>query len=287
MSKETTPIFIIGSGRCGTRMVFKLLSGIPDIEIHHEYLCTHIQPVSALHYMGLLNEAQVKEELKKLHASAIHYSNSRIWADCSNKLSWIVRPLSEMFPNSKFVHLVRDGRKVASSYFHKLPDEMYDDKSVEALSRWLKERESGSVPMPPPEKKYWWNIPQEGQPFFAEFPKFDQFQRACYQWAQSNRAILDSLKDLPAERKLTVKLEELSTDKETFGKFLDFFGVDYEERLFEFVKVPRNAVFPMDFKLTSTQLSQFSEIASDMMRELGYEGKPEYRVDYGDKPPEM
>ena len=92
----------------------------------------------------------------------------------------------------KFIHLVRDGRKVVSSYFHKLGDECYDDKSVAVLQAWLDDPVLN--PMPPPEKKYWWNIPKPGTPLSKVFRRYDQFQRICFHWAEVNRFILARLK---------------------------------------------------------------------------------------------
>lgn len=278
MSLETKPIFVVGSGRSGTRMVYKLLTGVPDMEIYHEYLCTHIQPVAAMYYMKLLDKGSVKEQIKGLHGAGIYYSKARYWVDCSNKLSWIIEPLFELYPNAKFVHLVRDGRKVASSYFHKLGDEMYENESLKLMLEWLNDREN--MPMPPPEKKYWWNIPQKGQPFYEEFPTFDHFQRACYQWREANRILIESLESVPEEQKLFVKLEDLTTKKDALKSLLAFFDTEYEDHFFEALQTPQNVIYPMDFKLTETQLRQFNEIAGDMMEGLGYADTEEYTVKY-------
>ena len=282
MSKETIPIFVVGSGRSGTRTIFKLLSGIPKIEIYHEYLCTHIQQVSAMYYMQLIDKDEVKQKIKKLHGSAIYYTKAKYWVDCSNKLSWIIEPLFELFPQAKFVNLVRDGRKVASSFFHKLGTEMYDDDSVRIMQDWLSHRNSAYIP--PPEKKYWWNIPQKGQLFAEDFPKFNRFQRCCYQWREANRVIIDSLKKIPKNQQLLVKLEELTTHKDVLKRFLEFFVVEYGNHFFEFLQTPQNVFFPMDFKLTDKQTKQFNQIAGDMMNRLGYANKEEYIVDYGKQP---
>ncbi|MHA1360795.1 MAG: sulfotransferase family protein [Candidatus Helarchaeota archaeon] len=278
MSSETIPIFVVGSGRSGTRMIFKLLSGIPEIEIYHEYLCTHIQQVSAMYYMQLIEKKEAKQKIMELHGAAIHYSEAKYWVDCSNKLSWIIEPLFELFQQAKFVNLIRDGRKVTSSFYNKLGAEMYDDKSVKIMQYWLSNRDS--APMPPPEKKYWWNIPQKGQPFAKEFTKFNRFQRCCYQWREANRVILESFKKIPEKQQLLVKLEELTTNRDVLKRFLDFFEIEYKEHFFEYLQIPQNVFFPMDFKLTDNQLKQFNKIAHDMMETLGYADKEEYRVKY-------
>lgn len=278
MSRQTTPIFLVGSGRNGTRMIFKLLSGLPDLEVYHEYVCTHVQPLAAEYFMGLKNKTEVKNILKELHGAAIAYSQSSHWMDCSNKLSWLIEPLLEMYPGAKFIHLTRDGRKVVGSFFNKLAPEMYDDLSVRVMRGWLADR---SLPKPPPEKKYWWNIPQQGQPFYEEFSTFNQFQRICYHWREAARIIEESFAHVPAKQQLTLKLEDLTGDKEVLKKFLKFVDVEYQENLYEFLQKPQNVLFPMDFKLNPEQSQQFKEITGDTMERLGYDMKQEtYEVKY-------
>jgi len=278
MSNQTRPVFVVGSGRSGTRTIFKMLSGVKDVEIYHEFVCTHIQKAAAMYYMRLISKDEIKKELMQLHGSSIFYSKQKVWMDCSNKLSWVIEPILELFPDAKFINLVRDGRKVASSFFHKLNAEMYDDESVRTMENWLKNR--GKLPVPPPEKKYWWNVPQEGQPFHKEFPSFSQFEKACYHWVESNRVIIGSFKNTPKDQQLTIKLEDLTSDKDVLDNMLDFIGIESQDKFFDLLKTPQNVFFPMDFKLSDEQLRQFDRIAGDMMKILGYSGKEEYRVKY-------
>jgi hypothetical protein len=150
------------------------------------------------------------------------------------------------------------------------------------MQAWLSDTEH--LPVPPPEKKYWWNIPKAGQPFADQFPVFDQFQRACYQWVEANRVILESLKNVPAKQQLFVRLEELTTSKEILINFLKFFDVEYDEHFYEYLQTPQNVIFPLDFPLTAKQNSQFNIIAADMMQKLGYPETKEYSVNYGNRP---
>jgi len=278
MSQNTTPVFILGSGRCGTRALFKLFSGIPEIEVHHEYCCTHIQPAAVEYFMGLMTRLEVREKIRELHGAAIYYSPAKSWIDCSNKLSWIIRPLYELFPDAKFVHLTRDGRKVVSSFYHKLSPEIYDDTSVQVMTEWLK---NPNPPKPPPEKKYWWNIPQPGQPFYEEFPAFNQFQRICYHWREVTRIIGESFSVLPPMKTMRVKIEDLTSSRAALKTLLDFLSIDYQEHFYEALQRPEGVFFPMDFKLTPEQLEQFKAITGDTMQRLGYDLKSElYEVKY-------
>src|SRR6185437_14868605 len=106
--------------------------------------------------------------------------------------------LAALLPDAKFVHLVRDGRKVAGSYFRKLTAECYDDRSTAILQAFADD--PAACPMPPPEKKYWWPLPRKDDPRSAEFRRYGQFERIAWHWAEINRVMLDSLAALPAAR---------------------------------------------------------------------------------------
>ncbi len=290
--KDTQPIFVVGSGRCGTRTVARLLASCPGIEAHHEYSSDHgeghttsvVQRTATLGVMGLVRAGWVRDELKIVHGTAIHWTDQPVWVDCSKDLCPLIHELTEVFPTAKFVHLVRDGRKVAGSFYRKLAGKIYPDRGVQVLQEWLADR---SLPMPPPENRYWGRIPVEGQPFFKEFPTWDRFQRCCFHWVEHNRFCLEALANVPEERKTFVWLEQvtgLSTKhgKEHLADLLEFFGIDYAERYWQMIQRPSHVVVPEDAPLTAEQRRQFDAIGRDMMVRLGYDPEaPEYEVQYG------
>ena len=259
-------------------MIHKVLSAARDIEMHHEYMVHLVQPLAIKRYMGCADAAEVNKVLRATHGAAIRYSNAAHWGDSSNKLSWLIPDLVELIPDAKFVHLVRDGRKVASSYFYKLGDECYDDRSTDILAAHMRDR--ACVPAPPPEKKYWWPLPRSGDRFEQEFQSFGQFERICWHWGEINRVILDAFAVLPAERKLFCRLEDLEGDPSEVRRLFDFLTLPYEPEHFEMFARPHNVNRPEDRLLDGTQSEKFSRIAGHMMEALGYAGEPEYVVKY-------
>jgi hypothetical protein len=272
-------VFILGSGRSGTKMAAKLFAGVPHIESHHEYVRDAYQREAALYFMGKLPRAEMAERLRGIYGAAAHYGRADYFIDASNKLSWVADVLVEAFPTARFVHLTRDGRKVASSFFHKLGGHVYSDRGVAALRAWL--ADCDTHPMPPPPEDFWWVIPQAGQPFHEDFPAFDQFQRCCYQWAESNRCIADALEAAPLERQINVKLEALSSDPAEVKRLLAFVDVPFDDSFVQVLSRPQHVYVPLDYPLTSAQAAQFAAIGGAMMRRLGYDlATPEYRVSY-------
>jgi 2-polyprenyl-3-methyl-5-hydroxy-6-metoxy-1,4-benzoquinol methylase len=278
--KTTRPIFVVGSGRSGTAALAKLLAQVPGVEMHHEYLCTHIQPVACRYAMGLADEGEVRAVLSGCHGAAIALSEAGVWGDSSNKLSWIMPVIARLWPEARFVHVVRDGRKVASSFFHKLADECYDDASVAALARWR----DGHGVMPPPEKRYWWPLPRPDHPQAEAFAGFDQFQRIAFHWAEVNRVILDATATLPTGMAETFRLEELVADEAGLRRLFAFLELPWHADHFAAFRRPHNVNRPEDRLLTDQQRRRFEAIAGVMMQRLGYAGREEYAVDYRPAP---
>lgn len=276
--KDTSPVFILGSGRSGTLQMVKMLEKIDGTDAHHEYLFENILKSAVLYRMGKINKEEVKDLLKKTHLPAIHYSKNKVWVDSSNALPWIIEPLYEVFPNAKFIHLVRDGRKVVSSFFNKFTEEMYADDCVDILQKWLKD--PATFVEPSPEKKYWRPVPMVGENYHVEFTGFNRFERLCYYWQDCNLEIARALGIIPEAQKLTIHLEEVVSNQQSLTRFLRIFGIEYDENYLSFLKRPVNVAIPKNFLLTDEESRTFNGIAGHAMKLFGYGDPREYKVEY-------
>lgn len=272
------PLFIVSSGRAGSAMMEKALGTCDGLEMHHEYHCTDVQTVAVKRYMGLASSDEVNAMVEEIYAPSLERSDAKMWGDSSNKLSWIIPELAARFPDAKFVHVTRDGRKVASSYLHKLGRECYDDEASAALAAHV--ADPSAHPAPPPSKRYWWPQPQASHPLAADFANFNQFQRIGFHWAEINQVIFSALEALPANRSHFVRLEDLVDNPAAIGELTDFLGVTAQADLFSMFQRPHNVNRPQDTSLTAEQTAQFEALGGEMMARLGYAGTPEYRVAY-------
>ncbi|MBU6297637.1 MAG: sulfotransferase [Alphaproteobacteria bacterium] len=273
-----TAFFVVSSGRSGTAMLHKALSAADGVEMHHEYMVHIVQPLAVRRYMGLIDAAAAKRVLGETHAAAVRYCGKAHWGDSSNKLSWLIPELAELLPQAKFVHLVRDGRKVASSYFHKLGGECYDDRSTAILRAHIDD--PARNPPPPPEKKYWWPLPAASDPAAAAFAGYDQFGRIAWHWAEINRVILEALAALAPQRHMFLRLEELRETPGAVRGLCDFLNLPYRDEYFSMFARPHNVNRPEDRLLDERQRAQFAGIAGRMLARLGYASSGEYVVNY-------
>ena len=276
--ENTKPVFVLGSGRSGTLQMVKLVESLVGIEAHHEYLFENILKTAVLYRMGHIEKTAVKALLTRSHGAAVHYSENLYWLDSSNALPWIVEPLFEIFPNAHFIHLLRDGRKVVSSFYNKFTEVMYDDRCVSIVNDWLADP-VGHIE-PPAEKKYWRPFPQKGEQFAEEFSGFDRFQKLCYYWRETNLRIKHALENIPASQQTTLYLEDVVSVPEDLARFLSVFNVAYEDHFMERLRRPVNVHIPKNFDFTETQSAQFEAIAGDAMRIFCYDGRMEYKVEY-------
>jgi len=271
------PVFVVGTGRSGTRSIFRMLRGNSRIEAHHEYGCESIQKVACLFSMGLITKAEALEKVYNHYHAAIDYCEKDLWLDSSNKASWIIPLLKEIFPSAAFIHVTRDPRRVVPSFYYKLREEMYDDKSVMALAHWVDSGYSENT-SPPLEKKYWWKLELDDnlKVTSSEYSR-SRFERCCLHWSNIVEQVNTSFSILPASSSLTMGLEALVTDKTSVEHFLDFLDLSYNDFYYDFIQKPRNVFLPLEFNCTHAQLLILHQYCHAAARRLGYNLSAELR----------
>lgn len=277
-SSFKSPFFVVGTGRSGTKLMQKIFSSQINVDSKHEYQCEYIQRLAFKYYSKLISIEEVEDYLKKNYIASILYSKKEYWCDCSNKISWLIKPVSRILDNSKFIFIIRDGRKVVSSFYNKLNDEIYDDISTKIIIDWIDEPYKNIEP--PPEKKYWWNIPLQNKEEYKRFKTFNQFERICWHWKTCNLFVRNQLQQIPKTRYKVFKLEELTKNSSEQEKLFKFLDLDFDELVFESIKVPHNVNKPIDFDLTEIQEKSFKKIVGDSFDELGYDYSKKYKVIY-------
>ena len=233
----TKPIFIVGSGRSGTRTFFRMLTGADNVEIHHEYNVLEVQRLGVLYKNKLINKKEALAKLDEIYTPAIDYSDAKVWLDSSNKCSWIIDLLSELYPEAKFLSVVRDGRKVVASFYYKLREEMYDDRSNAVMMNFLSNKEAKPL-MPPLEKKYWWYVPFEDQVEFERFRTYNRFQRVCFHWKTVNTVIMEQASGLSGDKFLCTKLEQVTKSATELQAVCDFLEIENDPIYSEYLKTP-------------------------------------------------
>ena len=135
--KNTIPVFILSSGRSGTYSFFKNLKNLENLKVNHEYLFEETLKNSVSYHMKIINEKKILEFIDKKYSLGIKKTKKLFWIDSSNALPWIIKPLKNKFKNARFVFLIRNGKKVVSSFYNKYKNVMYNKKDILMLKKYF------------------------------------------------------------------------------------------------------------------------------------------------------
>lgn len=286
------PVFILGNPRSGTTMLRLMLTSHEDIGIPPEsefivrlfsrygHLKSFSQseiaefrnslsgdpidlaeqwevPLDALFYdaQALLGKpyAEVCASIYRAYQRAKGLAPTQLWGDKNNAYSQYVDLLARLYPEARFVHLLRDGRAVLNSY-RKLSTE--DD-----------------------------NI------YAPVLPK-DAFEVAL-RWTDTTSRIERHLRQHAVRRWISIRYEDLLEEPEAQSRHLcKFLDLPYDPSMLEFhlrnseqsLEPKRygwkaNTFLPLDKKkstswlteLSPRALERFESIASPALRRYGYE----------------
>lgn len=266
---NTVPIFIYGPGRSGTKCIADALSRSTAITVYHEYRCVDVAMCGCSDYVGSKNRL---DKLWEIYGSAIHYCETPIWIDVSNKISMVVEDLYNLFPTAHFIQVVREPYKVLASYLYKLCDEVYTTKGITSLFKWLKNPDR--YMKPPGEKQYWWpilNLDLDRTKLLALY-----WNNACKRQC-----------GVPPARHMSFALETFNTD-DTCSRFVDFVRTSCDpyiylcEKQFQSdMKRPTNVVTPYNFTLSEEEVdTALLNLDQGILKRWGYSGGKGYDVRY-------
>lgn len=277
--KKTQPIFFLSAGRSGSYQIFDYFQNSEFVESHHEHLFDETLKSTVSYRMGKLDLSDLKDFFATKYGKSILNCKKDIWIDSSNALPWGLDAMVDCFPNAKFIHLIRDGRKVVSSFFNKFQDEMYPLSGINQLQYWIENYNSTA---PDPDKRIWRPIPniQKDKIAFKE-DKSNRFAMLCWYWAELNNEINDFTKDLPPDQFYFLKFENFISNSSERDQLLDFMELDDISILSKDLSKPLNVAKPINFNFSINQSEIFNLICASTNSKFGYDGKREiYDVKY-------
>jgi hypothetical protein len=168
--ERNAPFFIVGSARSGTTMLRLMLNAHPEVAVPPESrfiveLYTGAEEVETSEFIDQLGRHRrfmtwdlpkeaVREELEdrpRVRFTDAVRAAFRAYAQVNGKVRWgdktpryvqHIPLLARLFPDARFIHLVRDGRNVALSY----ADVPFGPKTITRVARlWSDRVSSGSA----------------------------------------------------------------------------------------------------------------------------------------------
>lgn len=247
--KTNDPIFIIGTGRCGSSLLVDVLATNKNIqidqdELYYMFLLALKDDKGFIHepmYSDLINFRLTakkslelwtpfyRKKLKIIIDDKIN-QNEKTYILKSPAITFILPEIKKMYPNAKYINLYRNGYAVARSWFKK---------------EYFRE------------KRY--------QTHFSEH----EFLLACAKYYQESiDEISKFLEGIPVENQLSLSYEQF-TEKPILEtqKILDFVNIDAQCE-FDF-----NTIQSMNFKidkLSNNEQDELTSIMQESLKSLGY-----------------
>lgn len=253
--------FAVGTGRCGTHFIAKLLEHEPMVAASHErepmlqtfhrYCKWNELPVDHQGYLRAM-ELRIRRDLNRRPVSF----------ESSGHLSLSIRELDERFA-PKWVFLVRNPYDTVKSYVQK---GWYLAPMVQAQPELaLGYQEHAQF------HHFLGRIAPRGKPF-VEWNVQSRVGKTAWFWATLNRAVLDQAEAIPRDRWRTVKLEELDHTKYVeLARFVGFEPQLTEERFAEIRNERPGAQKMQPIAWGDTEWQEFEAYVTPVARTLGYD----------------
>jgi len=298
-------VFIIGSPRSGTTILGDILDKHENISQWHEpYFIWDRYFRRFPHDERTAEDASLKirKYIKKEFLRYKKKTGSTIIVDKSPRNSLKIPFIRKIFPQARFIHLIRDGRDVTLSInkeWIRLQNIVKDPKTnnfnyqsaFKVLMGWLdKQRFLKDKLM-----AFWfethghiinrsrhlnrlrwhgdvgWGARFKGWEGVIGQTSILQFN--AYQWLKCIESIQKHWVEIPETNKLEVRYEELINEEEKIiTRILDFLGLRPQKGFFVTIpKLIKNNYNKWQSEFTKSELDEINSILSPMLIELGYQ----------------
>ncbi len=262
LPKLERPVFIIGAARSGTTFLGDCIGRLPEITYHHEPPAT--KAAGRYVYEDLWGFRRSRWFFRLVYSWMV-----RVERDGDLRFSektptniFLIPFLSGAFPDSQFVHIIRDGRDAASSHMHK--------PWLRAEDAWSGEREPGGY-LHGPWPKFW--VEPERR---EEFIQTSDARRMAWAWRRYTETGLKEGTALGPERYHELRYEDLVRQPLDEGeRILDFLGVEKKQSRDTFLtstmRADDSSVGTWRSTFYPSELAEIDAEAGDLLRQLGYD----------------
>lgn len=195
--------FVVSTGRCGSKSIARFLSKSPDCVCVHEAEPKLIAEATRYLY-GSFDHSRLAEILRSTRSPML---DGKQYGESNHKLSFLIPALREVFPQAKFVWLIRDGRDTVAS--------MYGRGWYSGVSQFVND------PKLMQWERYRLRADKLGEMSKLAWCNLSRFEKCCWYWAHKNWLIEEALRVTQADWVL-IRLEEI---EEEGGKLFDFLEI--------------------------------------------------------------
>ncbi|MCB9208121.1 MAG: sulfotransferase [Ignavibacteriales bacterium] len=199
--EKASPIFVLSTGRSGTKYLTEIFNLFTQLDVHHSTKPEMIYYSKyAYEYHGKFSE-ELKHiiDASRLEIIQEAYLRDRIFVETNNRITFFAYVLAELYPNSKFIHLIRHPGDFVKSGIAR---NWYKGKDSHNLGRIL-----------PKDSAINWE-------------QFSDIEKISWLWNETNQFIeMFKMQLNDNSRLLTLKAEDLFGNKNEIINILDFIGM--------------------------------------------------------------
>lgn len=193
----SSPVFVLSTGRAGTKLVARLLGGSSRLSAQHEPrpALMHLPHWASTHQHDLAALVKVFEAARFEMLLEAHLQG-KIYAESNHCLTFLAPAIDALLPRSRFVHLVRHPGDFVASAARK---GWHSNDSI-----W----EAGRVRVDEPER---WRA-------------MDRVERLAWLWQSTNVFVRDFFSRIDPDRSFVLRLEDIAERPGRLVEFARFVG---------------------------------------------------------------
>ena len=240
--------FILSAGRSGTKFLANLLNLCPTAFVAHEPVRNDVKSYRQAFYNENKSYKYINHFRKKEIYYRIRKKKIKIYGEVNGVLNRHYKALEKSFSNSntKFFHLVRDGRDVV--------------RSIMSRKSFADDGYKGA---------YTGITPKNGDPYKNKWIKMSKFEKICWYWNTENKYLDKNISN-------RLNFEQIISDYSYLKeKLLNPLGLELSEKIWEDeIKKPKNIT--IEYKIphwkewTKRRTYTFNNICDETMKKLGY-----------------
>lgn len=201
------PVFTLSTGRCGTKTLSRILGLSTEVCSWHEPRPRLNQYLGTVYQNRYGGDVELHDILRnRFFGGRLYITNDGrrvedglVYSETNSWLTFWPFYLLRLFPDARFIHLIRRREDVAAS----------------AIKRARYIRGNDTIVSPD----------------IADWASRPSLERARWVWAMTNGYIREFLaREIPRQRRMLVESERLFEDVETSAHIFDFVGVPREPR---------------------------------------------------------
>ncbi len=263
---------VISTGRTGTNFVQALFSQIlTGVDARHEPR-PDLFNVGTRRMWGEVSDAEATRELRlqrlEIRKELAQRGVNR-YVESNNNMAYLLPQILNVWPQAKFVHIVRDGRDfVRSSYSKMVVSRSTNQLDALFMTDDDKRRRLQACDLP-------------GDPYCDRWVEMSRFERLSWYWMTKDRLICDVLEGHPAA--MRIRFEDLFNPEKGVDcvmqmlahlELMDALDVEQSEiagLMGKRVNESSSYLLPRPSGWSPEQQQQFNDIAGSHMRRLGYD----------------